>query len=110
MYIMIADTKRFTKNNESFVCISCGATVPEHPSSSRDHCNKCLIGLHVDINPGDRANSCRGILEPIGLKIRDQKQQIVYKCKSCQKKIFCIVAPDDNPELILELSTRLWGE
>ena len=52
--------KRFTKNDSGFVCRNCGAEVPPLSYSSRDHCRVCLCSLHVDIDPGDRANGCGG--------------------------------------------------
>jgi len=99
---------RFTQNNEGFVCVKCGRSVQPHPSSSRDHCNHCLTGLHVDINPGDRLNTCGGVLEPIGIQTKSGKTKIVYRCKTCHEQVFNIVAPDDNAELIAELSGMSW--
>ncbi len=93
----------FKKRNEGFVCINCLKEVKLHPHSSRDHCNFCLHGLHVDIEPGDRANTCMGVLEPVGLRKRYGKEQIVYRCMECKKMIYCITAPDDDFEKILEL-------
>ncbi len=98
----------FSKNNESFNCINCRKKVLEHPNSSRDHCNFCLIGLHVDVEPGDRANDCKGILEPIGLRTSSGKEQVVFSCLKCGKNVFCVTAPDDNREKIIELSKRRW--
>ena len=100
--------KKFLKNNESFTCLNCGLLVSKHPTSSRDHCNFCLYGLHVDINPGDRLNKCRGLLEPIGLKISNGKTQIVYNCRECQAKVYCISAKDDDKDFLLELSRKSW--
>jgi uncharacterized CHY-type Zn-finger protein len=100
----------FSKNNESFICINCSKEVSKHPTSSRDHCNFCLYGLHVDIEPGDRANECRGILVPIGLKIANTKEQIAYRCQGCNQVVTCVTAPDDNREKIIELSNMKWTE
>ena len=94
----------FQKRNEGFVCINCGKDVKFHPSSSRDHCNYCLFGLHVDNEPGDRNNSCRGVLEPIGLRKKGGKEQIVYRCVKCRNVVYCITAPDDDFNTILELT------
>ncbi len=96
----------FIKNNQSFTCINCGKKVTAHPTSSRDHCNHCLYGLHVDIEPGDRANNCKGVLEPVSLLIKKDKTQIVYKCQKCGAVKNNIVAPDDNEILLIELSTH----
>ena len=99
-------TKKFIKNNAEFVCINCGREVPKHPNSSRDHCPYCLVGLHVDINPGDRLNECKGILIPIGMRLFNKKEQVAYKCKKCSNIVYCITAPDDNRDLIVNLSAK----
>ena len=99
---------RFTERNEGFVCLACGRDVPPHPSSSRDHCDRCLTGLHVDVNPGDRMNECGGKLSPIGLQTKGGKTKIAYQCEECGARVFNIVAPDDNAERIAELATMPW--
>ncbi|MDR0975406.1 MAG: RNHCP domain-containing protein [Christensenellaceae bacterium] len=98
--------KKFTKNDNSFTCAACGADVPTLKSSSRDHCNKCLSSLHVDIFPGDRANDCRGIMRPIGIVNAKKGTQIRYVCEKCGENHNCIVAPDDDFETILKLSAQ----
>ena len=54
--------------SDTFVCKVCGRTViPENAGSDhRNHCPNCLSSLHVDIDPGDRASDCGGIMEPDG--------------------------------------------
>ncbi|HSW89653.1 MAG TPA: RNHCP domain-containing protein [Patescibacteria group bacterium] len=93
----------FLKNNQEFVCVNCGKEVAKHPTSSRNHCNYCLTGLHVDIEPGDRKNTCGGLLEPIGIETAANKTQIIFKCQDCGITNKNIAAPDDNQELIIEL-------
>ena len=100
--------KKFIRKNESFVCLKCGTLVEKHKTSSRDHCNHCLYGLHVDINPGDRANQCKGILKPIGIKISNKKIKIAYNCLKCREKVLCIKAEDDNIEILEKLSKMTW--
>lgn len=97
----------FKKNNEPFVCIACGRKVEKHPTSSRNHCNYCLTSLHVDIDPGDRKNTCRGQMDPVGLDMKSGKTQVIYKCEKCGKMGKNIVADDDNQEILIELSTKL---
>ena len=99
---------KFVRNNEAFTCIACGQEVPPHASSSRDHCNHCLTGQHVDINPGDRLNDCRGVMEPIGLQTKSGKTKIVYRCRKCHEQVFNVVAPDDDQALITELVGMPW--
>ncbi len=100
--------KKFYKNNEEFECINCKSYVPKHPSSSRDHCNNCLYGLHVDVFPGDRKNKCRGILKPIGIEQQNQKIKIVYDCLKCGQRVKNVKAPDDNIENIIKLSKSVY--
>ena len=57
------EKKIFTKNDNGFICKNCGFEVQPLGYSSRNHCPNCLHSLHVDINPGDRANECGGIME-----------------------------------------------
>lgn len=51
--------------------------------SYRNHCPRCLCSLHVDINPGDRANDCGGVLEPVGVEQGKKGWVIVHKCRTC---------------------------
>ena len=76
--------KRFNMINEDFICEHCNKKVKKSKYTARDHCPYCLYSKHVDINPGDRANSCKGLLEPIGIEISNKKGYvIVFKCKKC---------------------------
>lgn len=94
----------FIENNQSFICVQCGRRVAKHSTSSRNHCNWCLVSLHVDRGPGDRRNSCRGIMKPIGIEMKSGKTQIIYQCEECRYIGKNIVADDDNPEMLIELA------
>ena len=98
------EDKKFKEIDEEFICEVCGKKVDKLIYSSRDHCKYCLSSKHVDINPGDRKESCHGILEPIGLeKGKKDTYKIVYKCKKCGSIRKCIMADDDNFDRILEI-------
>jgi DNA-directed RNA polymerase subunit RPC12/RpoP len=100
--------KKFQKNDSGFICINCGFDVPTLGSSSRDHCTKCLHGLHVDINPGDRANTCRGTLKPTSITADNRKGYVIhFMCLSCGEKLNNKAAHDDNFEEILRICKRL---
>ena len=51
---------------DAFTCKVCGRLcTPENAGSQhRNHCPNCLSSLHVDVEPGDRASDCGGIMEP----------------------------------------------
>lgn len=95
----------FTRIDEEFICENCGTAVPILGYTCRDHCNKCLYSKHVDKNPGDRAEECKGKLVPIGV-LNDSKKGyvIVYRCEKCGAKRKNIVAKDDNMKLVIKLS------
>ena len=92
--------------NEDFVCENCGRKVEKSDYTARDHCPYCLYSKHVDINPGDRANPCKGLLKPIGLEKYRDTFKIVYRCCSCGEIHRNIVHSDDNNDLIIKLSVN----
>jgi len=100
--------KKFIKNNESFTCENCARIVPQHSTTSRDHCCYCLYSKHVDINPGDRLNSCKGLLIPIGVKSANRKSQIAYDCLKCLERVFNIISEDDNKDELKVLYSKVW--
>ena len=101
------ESRKFTKIDEEFICENCNKKVPKLGYTSRDHCPYCLHSKHVDINPGDRIQTCRGDLIPIGVEISSKKGYvIIYQCKKCGAIRKNKAANDDNIDLIIELSAR----
>lgn len=98
--------KTFNMIDESFVCEKCGKKVKKLGYTARDHCPYCLYSKHVDINPGDRNNSCKGMLEPIGIEKFKDSFKIIYLCEKCHKTHKNIMARDDDMNKIIELSKR----
>ena len=95
-------TARFTKNQEDFVCIVCGKKI--HGNGYTNHCPACLSSLHVDINPGDRACSCHGVMLAVGLEHRNGKDYILHRCQNCGFERKNQVSPQDDFEAVLALS------
>ncbi len=92
--------------DESFICENCNYTVEKLNYTARDHCPSCLYSKHVDILPGDRSNSCLGLLEPVGIEKFKDTYKIIYKCQKCGEPHKNIVANDDNMDLIISLSVQ----
>jgi DNA-directed RNA polymerase subunit RPC12/RpoP len=71
--------------NHGFHCISCGTNVqPLTNGSYRNHCPACLCSVHADVRPGDRKQSCGGLMEPVALAYHSSKRwQIVHRCVRC---------------------------
>ena len=111
------ETKRFTKNDSGFVCANCGREVPPLGYSSRNHCPYCLCSLHVDVNPGDRAADCGGILDrrrkrvsggledPIRADPDPKKGFVItHRCRKCGALRRNKAAADDDRELLIRLT------
>ncbi len=97
--------KNFTKNDQGFICGNCGKEVQPLGYTSRNHCPHCLYSLHVDIMPGDRANTCRGLMKPIYIEDNTKKGRVVHhKCTKCGKECKNISANDDNFDEILKIN------
>ena len=92
--------------DESFICDNCKCFVEKLEYSARDHCPNCLYSKHVDINPGDRSNLCKGLLKPIGIEKYKHTYKIIYKCLKCSTIHKNIMARDDNFNLIVDLSIK----
>ncbi|MFS1515842.1 RNHCP domain-containing protein [Bacillus sp. SCS-151] len=73
--------------NTAFQCENCREQVtPLTNGSFRNHCPYCLYSKHLDIQPGDRASDCYGLMVPIGLDYSNKKgYQIVHECTKCGK-------------------------
>lgn len=98
--------KKFNMINESFICENCKKKVNKANKTARDHCQYCLYSKHVDINPGDRANTCQGLLKPISVEKFKDTYKIIYKCEKCNVLHKNIMALDDNMDLIIDLSIQ----
>lgn len=98
--------KKFRELDESFTCENCHNKVEPLHYSSRDHCPYCLYSKHVDINPGDRQNTCQGLLKPIDIEKFKDTYKIIYQCQKCHELHKNIIAKDDNLEEIINISTN----
>lgn len=78
---MSPEEKRYQKKVEDFVCENCGHIV--RGSGYTNHCPECFFSKHVDINPGDRAADCGGLMEPIALEGAVGHEKIVFRCRNC---------------------------
>lgn len=95
--------------NEGFTCQHCQAHVEpvRFGGSYRNHCPFCLYSKHVDTDtPGDRANSCGGLMQPVGVFTRRSGEHVlVHRCLRCGFERYNRIAGDDNFDLVTSLST-----
>jgi len=100
---------RYEACAESFTCGFCGIlVVPEGAGSRhRNHCPQCLVSIHVDVEPGDRASVCKGMMEPIGVWVRKNGEwAIIHHCRTCGELSANRIAADDNPTLLMSLAVK----
>lgn len=95
-------SKNFTRTIEDFTCDVCGMLVKGNGYTN--HCPHCLSSKHVDINPGDRAAMCQGIMLADHLEFKNGTQYIVHACTKCAHMRKNKVVPEDNFRAILALS------
>jgi ssDNA-binding Zn-finger/Zn-ribbon topoisomerase 1 len=96
------EVKRFQKNVENFVCENCGVRVIGNGFTN--HCPNCFYSKHVDINPGDRACDCHGLMRPVSLLQKNGHFVVVHECTKCHFRRNNRVLETDNIE---ELVRRL---
>ena len=93
--------RKFERCIESFVCSNCGFAVTGNGYTN--HCPKCLWSKHVDVNPGDRAAECRGLMEPIAATLEHGDTILIHRCSSCGETRKNKTVPQDEFEAVLEL-------
>ncbi len=104
--------KGYYKTNacsDAFTCKVCGRLcTPENAGSDhRNHCPNCLASLHRDIEPGDRASDCGGIMEPVAVWVRRGGEwAIIHRCKRCGALSSNRTAADDNPMKLMSIALR----
>lgn len=96
--------RKFQKRTENFICEVCKMKV--RGSGYTNHCPNCLWSKHVDINPGDRASICGGLMEPIGVRQKNGQWQIIHRCQKCGIKKANKTSRLDNFEKIIKLSQK----
>jgi len=91
----------FKRTIEDFICEKCGEKVLG--TGYTNHCPKCLWGKHVDIEPGDRAEKCGGLMEPIGVETKSGEHILTHRCAICGATRRQTASRDDAFEKIIVL-------
>lgn len=98
------DGKKFQRRVEDFTCEHCKAEVIG--SGYTNHCPKCLWSKHVDVNPGDRAEACGGLMEPIRIEGTTDAYRLTHICKRCGSERKNNVADNDDPNALVALAAK----
>lgn len=97
-------SRKFQRNIEDFICERCGEIVMG--DGYTNHCPACLWSKHVDINPGDRAEECRGLMQPIAVETKSGHYRILHRCIACGHERWNKTAEIDDFDVILEIVAR----
>lgn len=92
----------FTRTIEDFTCEHCGAAVSGNGYTN--HCPQCLWSKHVDVDPGDRAESCGRLMRPARLEGSSPNYTITHICEGCGVARRILVSPTDSAEALLALA------
>jgi hypothetical protein len=97
--------KNFVRKKEDFSCGNCGLKVKG--SGYTNHCPNCLYSKHVDLNiPGDRKNSCGGLMKPIGVEKKGENYIILHQCLKCKEVKKNKAGKNDNFNSIIKISNE----
>ena len=94
------------RRDEAFTCAHCGGEAAPGGTRVRDHCGACLRSLHVDEVPGDRASTCGGLMDPVGLEVVGGEAVIRYRCRRCGAARRCRAHPGDDAAALAAISAR----
>lgn len=93
--------KKFQRHIENFTCGNCGVFVKGNGYTN--HCPECLWSQHVDVNPGDRAETCKGLMEPVGFTMKQSNYVLIHRCTECGIIKKNKTSKDDRFDVILNL-------
>ena len=95
-------SRQFQRRIEDFTCKNCGKVVTG--SGFTSHCPACLWSKHVDIHPGDREETCQGLMEPVAVEPRKDGYRIRFRCTRCGIERWNKAAPEDDFEMLLKIA------
>lgn len=58
----------------------------------------------MDVNPGDRAAECGGLMRPIAVTRKGEDWAIVQQCDRCGVVRQCKSAPEDDFEVLVDVA------
>ncbi len=102
------ETPKFTRTIETFTCEHCGAVI--EGNGYTNHCSMCLWSKHVDINPGDRAATCGGMMKPTAVENESGEYVITHTCEKCGYSKRNRVGANDNFDAVVAIAVSLVDE
>ncbi len=94
----------FKRTKEDFVCEKCDYAVVGNGYTN--HCPQCLWSKHVDKNPGDRKETCGGMMEPVRVEIKNRDYTIIHMCILCALERPNKAISEDNFDMLVQISAE----
>jgi hypothetical protein len=94
--------KKFQKTIENFTCGHCKFKVKGNGYTN--HCPKCLWSKHVDINPGDRLETCGGMMEPVRVEKSGKEYTIIPHCQKCGAERPNKAVKEDSFQMLVQIA------
>ena len=95
----------FIRNREDFICENCGSD--NKGNGYTNHCSICLFSKHVDIDPGDRLNTCMGLMRPIYVSYTNKDKYIIHKCLLCSFEKKNIINENDSLNALINVNKNI---
>lgn len=94
-------SKLFERKIEDFTCEHCGYSVVG--DGYTNHCPKCLWSKHVDVNPGDRHASCKGLMKPATVEKETGEYVLTHECVKCGHRKRNKVGKQDEFDQVIKI-------
>lgn len=94
----------FKRTVEDFVCEHCGTAV--RGTGYTNHCPKCLWSKHVDVQPGDRAEVCGGMMEPVRVEGTVREYVLTHRCARCNAERRNKVGDEDDNDALVAIAKK----
>ena len=98
--------------DDAFTCKVCGRPVVAFGAGGahRNHCPNCLSSRHLDVEPGDRAANCGGVMDPVAVWVRNNGEwAVIHRCRVCGALSSNRIAADDNPMKLMSIALKPVG-
>lgn len=60
----------------------------------------------MDVMPGDRLESCNGLMEPLRVEGIVDKYEIIHRCLRCKLERRVKVSPNDSSDVLVQLAQK----
>lgn len=94
----------FTKKKEDFICENCSFF--NKGNGYTNHCQQCLYSKHVDIDPGDRLNTCMGLMEPVYVSYTNKEKYVISRCLKCLFEKKNLLGDKDSVETMIKIQKK----